>query len=97
MPRIRFHTFNGVRYAVDVDEPFVGICDPVNALPAIRLPKGLPYGDSKAAKLGLWTLLHECLHAEVWNMPEERVDGISKDIHELLWKLGYRRVRRCTR
>ena len=94
--RVRTHTFNKVRYKIGVDEPYVGWCDKPkspqkNEYPAIRLPSGLPKGEKKGAKLGLISLIHECIHAERWTLPEKRVDQIATEIGSLLWRLGYRR------
>lgn len=36
-------------------------------------------------------LLHELLHAALWDLSEETVDTVSKDLAEILYqKLGYR-------
>ena len=93
MARTIKHRFGTTTYTVDL-EPFEGITDHKDGSdPYIRLPDGLPYGNSQKAKRGLVTLLHECIHASKWYMPEQEVDNISTDIASLLWKLGYRRVR----
>jgi hypothetical protein len=96
MRKVKTHRFNGIKYHIGVDEPYIGWCDrpksPDKAeYPAIRLPNGLPCSDEKGAKLGLLTLLHECFHAENWDLPEKRVDRIAQDVGSLLWRLGYRR------
>jgi len=88
-----------VKYYVAIDEPYIGWCDRPGTpdpaeYPAIRLPNGLPCGNSKEAKEGLWVLIHECLHAENWAKSEEEVDQVAGDIAKLLWRLGFRR-RRC--
>ncbi len=93
---VKFHSLGGVKYRIDVDEPFYGICEYGGDGPAIRLPQGLPCGGGKAAKQGLWNLLHECLHAENKHLSEDRVDSMAKDIHNLLWRLGYRREARAS-
>lgn len=99
---VRTHKFNGVKYYIGVDEPYVGWCDRPNTpdpkeYPAIRLPNGLAYGNSRKAKEDLWVLIHECLHAEDWDKSEERVDQVAGDIAKLLWRLGYRRKRETHR
>ena len=98
MRAVKTHRFNGVRYYIGVDEPYVGWCDRPKRpdgreYPAIRLPRGLPYGNERGAKEGLLALIHECCHAENWDLSEARVDKIACDIGGLLWRLGYRRVK----
>lgn len=87
---------------MDVEDGYDGWCDrpgkpDPSEYPGIRLPKGLPYGNSQAAKDGLINLLHECCHAENWNLSEARCDLIAIDIGTFLWRLGYRRVRQRKR
>lgn len=90
---VRTHTFNGVRYNIEIG-PFFGLCDPPGgAAPAISLPLGLPYADDKDAEAGLRALLHECIHAERWTLPEEVVERTCKEVTRLMWRLGYRRVK----
>ena len=94
--QVRTHKFNGIKYYVGIDEPYIGWCDrPVTPdpkeYPAIRLPNGLAFGNGRKAKSDLQVLLHECCHAENWKLSEEEVDGIATDISSLLWRLGYRR------
>jgi hypothetical protein len=92
MPPLKKHKFNGVEYEIDVDGPFVGICDPPDGelRRAIRLPHGLP-AKGRNARAALANLLHECLHACDWSRTDERVDKTAEDIAGLLWKLGFRR------
>lgn len=92
--KVRSHRFRGVKYQLDVDEPYVGLCDnPESPNPFIRIPNGLGYGNGKKAREDLLTLLHECCHAENWKLSEDEVDNIAYDIGTLLWRLGYRRIR----
>lgn len=95
MANVRTHRFKGVKYYIELDK-IDGWCDKPkkpqkSEYPAIRLPDGLPRESSKGAKLGLITLLHECIHAEHWALTETRTDQIATDIGTLLWRLGYRR------
>ncbi|KKK68751.1 hypothetical protein LCGC14_2940900 [marine sediment metagenome] len=96
MKKVRTHRFNGVKFHIGVDEPYVGWCDKPGRpdsteYPGIRLPEGLPCGEKSGAKEGLITLIHEMLHAENWDPSEKRVDQIATDMGGLLWRLGYRR------
>lgn len=88
MRKVRTHTFAGVSYDVDVEGPFDGICEFQRSTkrPALRVAVDID------TQKGLETLLHECLHAEVWAKTEEVVDRASHDIARLLWRLGFRRV-----
>lgn len=99
MRRVRTHKFNGVKYHIEVDEHYIGWCDrprkpDPKEYPAIRLPNGLPYGDEKGAREALITLLHECRHAQNWDETESTVDRVANEEGSLLWRLGYRRVKK---
>jgi len=87
MRRVKTHTFAGVSYNVDVEGSFDGICEFSRSTkrPALRVAVDID------TQRGLETLLHECLHAEVWAKTEEVVDRASCDIARLLWRLGFRR------
>ncbi len=92
---VRTHRFNGVKYFIGIDEPYVGWCDRPGTpdpkeYPAIRMPEGLAHGDGRKAKDGLIVLLHECLHASDWSVSEIDVDRTAIDIGRLLWRLGFR-------
>lgn len=95
--KVKTHVFNGVKFHIDVDCPYWGWCDNPDKennedeYPGIRMTDGLPFGNEKNAKRGLIVLLHECLHAEQWELTEDEVDRISTEIGTLFWRLGYRR------
>ena len=93
---VKTHQFNGKKFYINVDEPYIGWCDKPGRpdsteYPAIRLPEGLPFKEDRRAKQGLTTLIHEMIHAEDWDLSENRVDQIAVDMGGLLWRLGYRR------
>lgn len=95
MKKVKTHRFNGVRYHIGIDEPYIGWCDrprkpDAAEYPAIRLPNGLAKGNARCARQGLISLIHECLHAENWDKSERIVDRCSCEIGSLLWRLGYR-------
>lgn len=99
MRKVRTHKFNGVKYHIDVDDPYVGWCDKPRKpdpaeYPTIRLPNGLPCGNGKTAKEGLAILMHEMIHAGNWNLSEKKVDQMAADQSSLLWRLGYRRIKK---
>lgn len=39
------------------------------------------------------TLIHEGIHATLWDLDEEAVVEVARDITNLLWKLGYRKIK----
>ncbi len=94
--KVETHRFNGTKYRIEVDDPFLGLCDKPEGpkkdrYPALRLSKGLPHGNEKGARTGLITLMHEMIHASNWNLSEEIVDRMAVDMGGLLWRLRYRR------
>jgi len=93
MTKVRTHILNNEKYEIDVEVPYVGLIDNRN-VKRITMPNGLAYGRGKKAKADLIILLHECIHAEDWDISEKRVDQIATDIGTLLWRLGYRRTQR---
>lgn len=100
MRKVRTHRFHGKLFAIDVDG-FKGQTSMkhqdlpciVIARPEVTMTKSLPFGDRKHARLMFITLLHECLHASNWNKTEKVVDRTAVDIGNLLWRLGYRRIK----
>lgn len=47
----------------------------------------------KGAKERLRVLVHESLHLADWKASEAKVDRVSREITEVLWKQGYRKKR----
>ncbi len=47
----------------------------------------------KGAKEFLRVTVHEALHIADWSAPEAKVDRVSREITEVLWKQGYRKKR----
>ena len=62
-----------------------GICDKPNRI--IRIAKGYPEQNT------LDSVIHELIHAALWDLDEEAVAETANSISEALWKLGYRRHR----
>ena len=86
--KVKTHRFNGVCYAIDVEEPFDALCEaPVekDRKPTIRVARDVN------TSYGLQCLIHECLHASNWAKSEEIVDRVAVDIGKLLWRLGFRK------
>lgn len=64
-----------------------GHCDsPESPRKKIRVKSGLP------DPYRLEVIIHELLHASLWQGDEEWVDTTAHDIAEVLAKLGYRRA-----
>ena len=89
--KVKSHTFNGVRYHIELD-PYEGWCDDPKTkgisweYPAIRLADGLPN-----TKKALIILIHECRHAQDYRKKEKTIERESTEIGTLLWRLGYRK------
>lgn len=63
-----------------------GLCDsPTDESKRIRIRSTLKNIDE------LETLIHECLHAALWDADEPAVSDTARDVAKVLWKLGYRR------
>lgn len=82
---------------LDIDGRTSGLCDAptrngrADATPEITIPDGLPFGSTRKAKKGLADIIHEALHAGMYNIPDSRIEIMATDITSLLWRLGYRR------
>ncbi|HEY2759904.1 MAG TPA: hypothetical protein VGI75_04155 [Pirellulales bacterium] len=69
--------------------PNDGFCDPPTTTnKSIVVAKGLSEKDQ------LEILVHEMLHAGGWHFDEEYVTQFARDISHVLWRLGYRQVKR---
>ena len=90
LPPVKSHTFRGRRWTVgrsehrDPDER--GVCEaPWTDHKVIDVPvHGGTVGE-------LDTLLHESLHACMWDMDEEAIHESARDIARFLWRLGWRK------
>lgn len=61
-----------------------GVCD--KSTRTIRIAKGYP------AEQTLDSIIHEVLHAALWDLDEEAVSDTANSISTTLWKLGYRHM-----
>jgi len=68
-----------------------GDCDPPNVK-----NKQIRVRQSLRGRLRLDTIIHELLHAALWEVREEWVDQTATDIARILDKLGYRNVEEAT-
>lgn len=48
--------------------------------------------DTLRCERELRAILHESMHAALWDLDEEAVDETSRDLAKLLYRLGYRRT-----
>ena len=84
------HVFRGRRYIVSSTKPrrIRGWCDdPINQDKTVNIPVE---GHSKD---NLITIIHEGLHACLWDTSEDAVEETSDSIADLLWRLGWRKVK----
>lgn len=89
--KVQTHSFNGIKYDIDVDG-YRATCDPPEGRdPCIALPNGLAFGNSTKARENLLDLLHEIRHAQDFSLYDKTVEREAKEIRDLLWRLGYRR------
>ena len=87
MRPVKTHTFNKVKYDIDMCGPIDGSCDyPRSSRPSMRIT-AKPF-----TKNELITILHECGHAEDWSKSEEIIDRIAAEMGTFMWRLGYRRT-----
>jgi hypothetical protein len=53
--------------------------------------------EPESSKEYLRTCIHEATHASRWDLTEQEVVKLERDIAEVLWGLGYRMKRKRTR
>ena len=87
---VRTHKFRGTRYRLKLGHEWrddtKGETDtPENPKPEIRIRKGME------GLMLLDTLIHEGLHACLWDLDDDAVGASASDIARLLWRLGYRK------
>lgn len=62
-----------------------GIADKSTRPPSIKVHAAL------RDETELETIIHEALHACLWDLDEEPIEETAESIASLLWKLGYRK------
>lgn len=80
-------TINSKRWRIVWEKPhrFAADCDAPNvANKCIRIDPSLLGNPQKLTRI----LLHECLHAAMWEASEEWVDWVSDDLARILAKFG---------
>jgi len=82
---VKTHTFNGVRFDVDISGPVDGQCDnPKGGRPSLTICADLN------TRRGLETAIHESIHACHFLKSEESVERTARDVARFLWRLGFR-------
>lgn len=77
--------------ARDLPRGTVGLCDPPDTVgKTIRILKGQTPRDE------LDTIIHEVLHASMWDVCEEKVLEFASDLERILTRLGYKRELNAT-
>jgi hypothetical protein len=83
---VRTATLNGTSYDLDLTGPLDGLMhDPRTSRPYITVCRSLD------TKVGLESLIHECLHACFPTVGEDKITQTGNEMARLLWRLGYRR------
>ncbi len=79
------HTFNGRKYRIVWKKPYKaqGLCDAPNVP-----DKVMQINPNNTPEEVCNTVIHEALHAELWDLDEAAVDRIAYSISELLDKCG---------
>lgn len=85
--KVRTATFRGKPWAIDLDSTYDGFCD----APEHHDKKRILYVDERlTGKRRLTVLIHEALHAENPELPEDVVERSGESLGRFLWRLGYR-------
>ena len=84
---VKTATFRGKPWRVELDSTYDGFCDAPehdDGGRALYVDKRL------TGKRRLVVLIHEALHAENPELPEDVVERSGESIGRFLWRLGYR-------
>lgn len=92
---MRCHTFRGKRWriaeAISGDElpmgSMKGYCEGPPSAPDREML--IPVGG--VSREDLETIIHEALHACLWDINEDAVDQSAVDLARFLWRLGWRK------
>ena len=82
---IKSHTFRGIRYIVELHHIY-GYAE----IPGHE-PKYLYIDPEQSPNQFLETAVHEAMHCEDKDVPEQVIDRRAKSMARWLWRLGYRR------
>jgi len=84
--KVKTHRFNGVKYHIILRD-LHGFTD----YGPTKDEYSLVVSTKPRSRTELVILIHEAMHAGNWDKHEETIDRSSKEIGNLLWRLGYRR------
>ena len=82
MKPVRTATFDGIVYEIIVQE--------LDGLVSGKGDRVVLINRNLDTRVGLTTLLHECLHASGWAKSEKVVERTAREAANLLWRLGVR-------
>ena len=78
-----------LRHKEKSEMPLFGVCDHPN-----RKRKAICFDlSAKTEEEILETLIHEALHAEFWDLKEEKIQFAGEDLSRFLFRLGLRFIR----
>jgi len=84
------HNFRDKRYKVVIDSKIPGNLEGMTVSPKVK-HKFIKIDNGLAGLHRLNVIIHESLHACIWDMDEEAIDETASSVASLLWKLGYRK------
>lgn len=99
LDKIKSHTFSGNKYKIAWKQPPkskdpggkysrpLGLCDPPT-----EPDKTITIDPTQDEKEFLKTIIDEGIHANIWAIDNDIVDGASESIGEFLWRIGFRLV-----
>ncbi len=90
---VRTHVFRGKRYRIDLVPPCKIANDFGRCSPPKSKGKSIQINKRNSNLEELDTYVHEAIHACTWDMDEEAVTEMGKDIAKFLWRLGYRKTK----
>jgi hypothetical protein len=84
MRTMKRHTFRGKRWTIEATHRR-GVCDgPHIADRVLRAPVDV------GSRNALDTVIHEALHACLWDLDDEAVAETARDVARFLWRAGWR-------
>jgi hypothetical protein len=85
--KIRNHTFRGLRYRVEIEEKMQGFAE----VPGPARPREIYVDPEMPPREFLYVAIHEAMHAEDSDVPEQVIERRAHSMSRWLWRLGYRR------
>ena len=85
---VRTEVFSSGRYRIELHEDYHGFAEVPRQPGADELCIWI--NPRLRGKQRLETIIHEAIHAEWPDMPEQKVEAAGTNIGRLVWRLGYR-------